>query len=152
MGGERISSSIELTGGSHDPTASAGSCNVLLMVIPFAPAAHAIPPTSEIIQADPRPYYNDELCGPNQRIWFVDSGSFKYTVFYDNAGNPVRALSTNYRERYTVTASANGKTVTTNAPAVVIEDLTAGTELVLGLLNAYHFPASAWSCSMPGAS
>jgi hypothetical protein len=114
----------------------------LILVLSFAAPARATPPTSEMVQADPTPYYSDELCGADQRVWFVDSGSFKLTVFYDDAGNPVKALSTNYRDRYTVTASANGRTLTTNAPAVVIEDLTAGTELVLGLHNAYHVPGA----------
>lgn len=102
--------------------------------------AQAIAPTSEIVQADPTRYLSDELCGPDRRIWFVDSGSFKYAVCYDETGNPVRALFTNYRERYTV--STYGRTPATNAPAVVIEDSTAATELVHGLHNAYHVPGA----------
>jgi hypothetical protein len=112
----------------------------ILLALCFAASAGATPPTSAIIEADPTPY-SEDFCGPDA-VSFVDSGSFKYTVFYDDDGNPVRALSTNYRERYTVTASANGRTLTTNAPAVVIEDFRAGTELVLGLHNAYHVPGA----------
>jgi hypothetical protein len=75
-------------------------------------------------------------------VTFLDNGTFKLTTFNDDAGNPVKSVATNYRVRYTVSATAQGRTLTTNAPAVVIESFEQGTELVLGLHNAYHVPGN----------
>jgi hypothetical protein len=114
----------------------------LALALALATPALATAPTSVIVPADTTPYDSGELCGADHLVWFVDSGAFKMTIFYDAAGNPIKIVETNYRERYTVTASANGKTLTTNAPAVVILHPTEDTELVLGLHNAYHVPGA----------
>ena len=72
------------------------------------------------------------------RSAFDESGSFKVKTFYDAEGNPVRTILSNFNDRYTATATANGKTLSTNYPLAVItygEDL----RLELGLRNAYEY-------------
>jgi hypothetical protein len=117
-------------------TASASS--LLTMALSLATPALAAAPTSEIIVITDFQYVDEALCG--FPVTFVDNGTFKLTTFYDDAGKPSKSVATNYRTRYTVSATANGKTLTTNAPAVVVESFEQGTELVLGLHNAYHVP------------
>lgn len=41
-------------------------------------------------------------------------------TFYDAEENPVRTILTNFKDRYTATATANGKTLSTNYPLAVI--------------------------------
>ena len=53
----------------------------------------------------------------------------------------MRTILTNFKDRYTATATANGKTLSTNYPLAVItygEDL----RLELGLRNAYRVPGA----------
>jgi hypothetical protein len=117
-------------------TVSASS--LLALALAFATPALAAAPTSEIIVVTDFQYVDEALCG--FPVTFVDNGTFNLTTFYDDAGNPIKSVATNYQARYTVSATANGKTLTTNAPAVVVESFEQGIELVLGLHNAYHVP------------
>jgi hypothetical protein len=112
--------------------------SLLTMALALATPALAAAPTSEIIVITDFQYVDEALC--DFPVTFVDNGTFKLTTFYDDAGNPVKSVATNYRTRYTVSATANDKTLTTNAPAVVVESFEHATELVLGLHNAYHVP------------
>ena len=113
---------------------------MLAVTIALVPTALAAAPTSEVVVVEDFEYVDEELCA--FPVTFVDRGTFKLTTFYDRASNPVKAVATNYRMRYTVSAAANGRTLTTNAPAVVIESFEHGTELVLGLHKAYHVPGT----------
>ena len=113
---------------------------MLALTIALVPTALAAAPTSEVIVVEDFEYVDEELCA--FPVTFVDRGTFKLTTFYDRAGNAVKAVATNHRVRYTVSATANLRTLTTNAPAVVIETFEQGTELVLGLHNAYHVPGA----------
>jgi hypothetical protein len=114
------------------------AATLLALALAFATPASAVAPTTTIVVVDDPPYIDDTLCG--FPVTFLDNGTFKLTTFYDDAGNPVKSVATNFRVRYTVSAGAQGRTLTTNAPAVVIESFEEGTELVLGLHNAYHVP------------
>jgi hypothetical protein len=74
-------------------------------------------------------------------ITFTQNGSFKVTTFYDNAGNPVKSILTNYNVRFTETATAHGKTLLTNFPAVFIT-ASSGASVQTGLQDAYHVPGA----------
>ena len=60
---------------------------------------------------------------------------------YDREGNIVKTILSNFNQRYTSTASANGKTLSTNDPLVFI---TRGddADIRVGLRNAYHVPGA----------
>jgi hypothetical protein len=108
-----------------------------IMVLPLALAAPAlaIPPTTEVTVENSSDVDTD-LCG--FEITFSDSGTFKTTTYYDQAGNPVRSILTNFRDRFIETATANGKTLTTNYPTVFITALPSEAYVQLGLRAAYH--------------
>ena len=113
----------------------------VLLPFAFAAPALAVPPTTEVTVVELGDFasVNTELCA--FPIAFDESGSFKVKTFYDAEGNPVRTVLTNFKDRYTATATANGKTLSTNYPLAVItygEDL----RLELGLRNAYTVPGA----------
>ena len=113
----------------------------VLLPLVFAAPALAVPPTTEVTVVELGDFaaVNTELCG--FPIAFDESGSFKVKTFYDAEENPVRTILTNFKDRYTATATANGKTLSTNYPLAVItygEDL----RLELGLRNAYRVPGA----------
>jgi hypothetical protein len=74
-------------------------------------------------------------------VEFVENGAFKIRTFYDREGNIVKTILSNFNQRYTSTASANGKTLSTNYPLVFI---TRGddADIRVGLRNAYHVPGA----------
>jgi hypothetical protein len=117
---------------------TASAAMLLAVALALAAPASAAAPTTTIVVVDDPPYVEDTLCG--FPVTFLDNGTFKLTTFYDDVGDPVKSVATNHRVRYTVSATAHGRTLTTNAPAVVIESFEEDTELVLGLHNAYHVP------------
>ena len=99
----------------------------VLLPLVFAAPALAVPPTTEVTVVELGDFAaeNTELCGFT--IFFDESGSFKVKTFYDAQGNPVRTILTNFKDRYTATATANGKTLSTNYPLAVI-DVWGGPE------------------------
>jgi len=113
----------------------------VLLLFAFAAPALAVPPTTEVTVFVPGDVtsVNTELCG--FPITFDESGSFKVKTFYDAEGNPVRTILTNFNDRYTATATANGKTLSTNYPLAVIE-YGEDLRLELGLRNAYTVPGT----------
>jgi hypothetical protein len=80
------------------------------------------------------------LCG--FEITFISNGTYKTTTYYDSTGNRVKSILTNYNSRYTETATANGKTLTTNFPAVYITSYPSGASVQLGLRAAYTVPGA----------
>jgi hypothetical protein len=111
----------------------------------FAASALAAPPTTEVTEVELGDFLsiNDELCG--FPITFDESGSFKVKTFYDAEGNRVRTILTNFNDRYTATATANGKTLSTNYPLTVhtsFEEDEEDLRLELGLRNAYRVPGA----------
>jgi hypothetical protein len=113
----------------------------VLLLFAFAAPAHAVPPTTEVTVFLPGDVtsVNTELCG--FPITFDENGSFKVKTFYDAEGNPVRTILTNFKDRYTATATTNGKTLSTNYPLAVIE-YGEDLRLELGLRNAYRVPGT----------
>jgi len=79
----------------------------------------------------------DGLCG--FPITHVENGTGKVTVFFDQQGNPTKAISTDMGH-FTITASANGKTLISNEPTVQIVNFVANTVAQLGLIVAFHVP------------
>ena len=124
----------------------------VLLPLVFAAPALAVPPTTEVTVVELGDFAaeNTELCGFT--IFFDESGSFKVKTFYDAQGNPIRTILTNFKDRYTATATANGKTLSTNYPLAVIE-YGEDLRVEMGLRNAYRVPgagvvlldAGAWS-------
>ena len=72
---------------------------------------------------------------------FVENGTFKVKTYYDDEENEVKTILTNSNVRFASTASANGKTLSTNYPLVFI---TRGddADIRVGLRNAYHVPGA----------
>jgi hypothetical protein len=112
----------------------------LTLVLPliFAGSALAAPPTVEVFTIDNDETVDSDLCG--FEITFIDDGSFKVRTYTDSDGNVTKEILTNFRDRFTATATANGKTLVTNYPAAFIT--TSDTEIQLGLRNAYHVPGA----------
>ncbi len=75
-------------------------------------------------------------------ITFTQNGSFKITTYYDDQGNVVKEILTNYNSRYTETAKANEKTLTTNFPAVYITYYPSGETVQAGLRASYTVPGA----------
>jgi hypothetical protein len=109
---------------------------VATVALALAMPALAVEPTSFVVTVD-NFTSTDDLCG--FPITHVETGTFKVTIFFDQEGNPVRAISTNMG-RFTITASANGKTLVSNEPTVLILDFQANTLAQLGLIVAFHVP------------
>jgi hypothetical protein len=102
---------------------------------PAAPA-RAVEPTTFVFAVD-NVTWTDDLCG--FPITHLENGTGKVTVFVDQQGNPTKAISTDMG-RFTITASANGKTLLSNEPTVLILDFQANTLAQLGLIAAFHVP------------
>jgi hypothetical protein len=83
--------------------------------------------------------WTDDLCG--FPIAHVENGTGKVTLFFDQNGNPTKAITTNLGQ-FTITASANGKTLVSNEPTVLIVDFEASTVAQLGLIAAFHVPGA----------
>jgi hypothetical protein len=81
--------------------------------------------------------WTDDLCG--FPITHVENGTGKVTVFVDQQGNPVKSIATDM-SRFTITAAANGKTLVSIEPTVLILDFEANTLAQLGLIVAFHVP------------
>jgi hypothetical protein len=113
-----------------------------LIVLPLALAAPAlaVPPTTVVFTVDNDSSVNTSLCG--FPITFTQNGTFKETTYYDSAGNPVKSILTNFNSRFTETASANGKTLVANFPAVNITSFPSGEFVTAGLRSAYHAPGA----------
>ena len=117
----------------------------VLLPLAFAAPALAAPPTTEVTTVELGEFasVDTELCG--FPIMFDESGTFKVTTFYDAEGNRVRTILSNFSDRYTATATANGKTLATNYPLVVITSIENDEDdlrIELGLRNAYTVPGS----------
>ena len=114
--------------------------SVVLSLV-FAAPALAVPPTTEVTEVELGDFAseNTELCG--FPILFDESGSFKVKTFYDAEENPVRTILSNFKGGYSATATANGKTLATNYPLVIIE-YGEDLRLELGLRNAYRVPGA----------
>ena len=115
-----------------------------LIVLPlsFAAAAPAAPPTNEVTVIVDNVAEDTEICADfGFSVIFVENGTFKTRTFYDREGNIVKTILSNFNVRYTSTASANGKTLSTNYPLVFI---TRGddADIRVGLRNAYHVPGA----------
>jgi hypothetical protein len=108
----------------------------------FAAPALAVPPTTEVFEVEVGDFtdVNTELCG--FPITFDESGTYKVKTFYDAQGNPVRSILSNFNARYNATATANGKTLSTNYPLAVITSFEKDLRLELGLRNAYRVPGA----------
>lgn len=108
----------------------------------FAAPALAVPPTTEVTEVEVGDFtdVNTELCG--FPITFDESGIFKVKTYYDAEGNPVRSILTNFNERYSATATANGKTLSTNYPLAIITSFEQDLRLELGLRNVYTVPGA----------
>ena len=111
---------------------------LLAVALAFAAPAVAVPPTTEVVTIENFTFVDTALCG--FPVAFTENGTFKVTTFYDNEGNPVRSILTNFNERYTSSATANEKTLVTNYPLVIVTSFVDGTRLELGLRNAYTVP------------
>lgn len=114
---------------------------LLLLVLSLAVAAPAVAarPTTEFTTEDATSVDTDICSFP---ITFHDSGTYKTTTFYDKAGNPVKSILTNYNDRFTETATANGKTLLANYPTVFITALPSEAYVQLGLRANYTVPGS----------
>ena len=105
------------------------------LVLAVGPA-RAVEPTRLVATVDHLTSI-DELCG--FPITHVENGTFKIATFFDREGNPVKAIVTDIGQ-FTITASANGKTLVSNEPTVGIFDFAANTLSQLGLVAAFHVP------------
>jgi hypothetical protein len=106
-----------------------------LALAPAAPAL-ATEPTTFVFTVD-NFTWTDDLCG--FPITHSENGTGKVTVFADQQGNPVKSIATDM-SRFTITAAANGKTLVSNEPTVLILDFEANTLAQLGLIVAFHVP------------
>jgi len=112
-----------------------------LIVLPlaFAGAALAVPPTTEVTTIVDSVTVDSDICADfGFDVTFVENGTFKTTTFYDSEGNVVKSILSNFDVRYTSTATANGKTLSTNYPLVFITYSDA--DIRVGLRNAYTVP------------
>jgi hypothetical protein len=117
------------------------SLALALIVLPlaFAGAALAVPPTTEVTTIVDSVTVDSDICADfGFDVTFVENGTFKTTTFYDSEGNVVKSILSNFDVRYTSTATANGKTLSTNYPLVFITYTDA--DIRVGLRNAYHVP------------
>jgi hypothetical protein len=106
------------------------------LALTLAAPALAVEPSTFVFTVD-NFTWTDDLCG--FPITHVENGAGKLTVFFDQQGNPTKAIGTDMG-RFTITASANGKTLLSNEPTVLILDFQANTLAQLGLIAAFHVP------------
>jgi hypothetical protein len=114
---------------------------IALIVLPlaFTGAALAVPPTNEVTTIVNVSDVDTDICADfGFDVTFVENGTFKTRTFYDSEGNTVKTILSNFNVRYTSTATANGKTLSTNYPLVFITYTDA--DIRVGLRNAYHVP------------
>ena len=114
-----------------------------LVVLPltFTGAALAVPPTNEVTTIVDSVTVDSDICADfGFDVTFVENGTFKTRTFYDREGNTVKSILSNFNVRYTSSATANGKTLTTNYPLVFITYSDA--DIRVGLRNAYHVPGA----------
>jgi len=111
---------------------------ILLNSVHVSPALAEQPSTDVTVVVD-YTYTDTALCG--FPIVYTENGTFKVKTYYDGAGNPVKLILTNM-SRYTETATANGKTLTTNWPASVHYSLENNTVAQVGTRVAYHVPGA----------
>jgi hypothetical protein len=112
-----------------------------LVVLPLvlASAALAVPPTNEVTTVVNSVTVDEDICADfGFDVTFVENGTFKTRTFYDREGNEVQTILSNFDVRFTSTATANGKTLSTNYPLVFIT--RDGADIRVGLRNAYHVP------------
>ena len=115
---------------------------VIVLPLAFVAAAIAAPPTNEVTVVVDAVTDDAEICADfGLTIRFVENGSFKIRTFYDREGNVVKTILSNSSVRFTSTASANGKTLSTNYPLVFITD-EEDADIRVGLRNAYHVPGA----------
>jgi hypothetical protein len=109
-----------------------------LMSLALAPAVPALAaePAKFVFTVD-NFTWTDDLCG--FPVTHTENGTGKVTVFADQQGNLVKSIATDM-SRFTITASANGKTLISNEPTVLILDFDANTLAQLGLIAAFHVP------------
>jgi hypothetical protein len=112
---------------------------VIVLPLLFAATALAVPPTNEVTTIVDNVAVDEDICADfGFDVTFVENGTFKTRTFYDREGNEVKTILSNFNVRYTSTATANGKTLSTNYPLVFI---TRGDDDIrVGLRNAYHVP------------
>ncbi len=111
----------------------------IVLPLAFSAPALAVPPTTEVFVVDNDTSVNTSLCG--FPITFTQNGTFKVITYYDSAGNPIKSILTNYKVRFTETATANGKTLLANFPTVYITS-SDGTTVESGLRSAYTAPGA----------
>ena len=102
----------------------------------LAASARAVEPATVVFRVD-NFTWTDDLCG--FPVTHVENGTGKVAVFFDPQGDPIKAINTDMG-RFTITASANGKTLVSNEPTVLILDFHANTLAQLGLIAAFHVP------------
>ena len=114
---------------------------ILAMLMSFTNVSPALAeqPSTEVTVIVDYTYIDSALCG--FPIAFTENGTFKIKTYYDSAGNPVKLILTNM-SRYTETATANGKTLTSNWPASVHYSLENNTVAQVGTRVAYHVPGT----------
>jgi hypothetical protein len=111
----------------------------IVLPLTLAAPALAVPTTTEVFTVENFTYVNEDMCGPDLDVTFTENGSFKITTFYDRQGSPFKTILTNFNERYTASAMANGATLLTNNPLVAIQ-LENGNQLFMGLRVAFTVP------------
>lgn len=112
---------------------------MLAMLLSFANVSPVLAeqPSTEVMLVVDYTYTDTALCG--FPIVYTENGTFKVKTYYDGAGNPVKLILTNM-SRYTETATANGKALTTTWPAGFIVSFVNNTAAQFGLRAAYHVP------------
>jgi YD repeat-containing protein len=103
--------------------------------------ASAVPPTTEVTVVVNAETVDSDICADfGFDVTFIENGTFKTKTYYDAEGNVTKTILTNSNVRFTSTATANGKTLTTNYPLVFITYSDA--DIRVGLRNAYHVPGA----------
>jgi len=112
---------------------------MLAMLVSFANVSPALAeaPTTEVTEVVDFTRTETALCG--FPIVYTENGTFKVKTYYNGAGNPVKLILTNM-SRYTETATANGKTLTTTWPSGFIVSFVNNAAAEFGLRAAYHVP------------
>src|SRR6266540_5949407 len=85
---------------------------VAAIALALAASARAVAPATFVVTVD-NFTWTDDLCG--FPVTHVENGTGKVTVFFDQQGNATKAINTDMG-RFTITASANGKTLVSNEP------------------------------------
>jgi len=121
------------------PLSLAALCTAIgaaAIALALAASARAVEPATVVFRVD-NFTWTDDLCG--FPVTHVENGTGKVAVFFDPQGDPIKAINTDMG-RFTITASANGKTLVSNEPTVLILDFHANTLAQLGLIAAFHVP------------